>query len=84
MLHEQERSFKNVVPEQWILWMEAPEILAAYQIDPTLDSPVEAATDFVGWLDAQSPYLDPRMPLPQSELALRHVKFPKFRGVVDK
>src|SRR5262245_50552569 len=47
----------------WVL--RPPEVVSVYRINPADLLPVEGATEFVAWLEAQTPYLEP--PLTASE-----------------
>src|SRR5262249_18602230 len=57
------RALVSSVRTFWILT--PPEVVSAYGIDPADLSPVEGATEFAAWLEAEPPYLEP--PQPTSE-----------------
>jgi long-chain acyl-CoA synthetase len=63
LLHRLSTRLTSEVRSFWLA--PPPEVVAAYRLGLTDVSLVEGATDFVAWLEAQPPYLEP--PLPASE-----------------
>jgi len=63
LLHRLGPAIFSEVRTFWVLT--PPEVVSAYRIDPADLLPVEGATEFDAWLEAQPPYLE--LPLPASE-----------------
>ena len=57
LLHRLGPAIFSEVRTFWVLT--PPEVVSAYRINPADLLPVEGATEFVAWLKAQTPYLEP-------------------------